>query len=125
VIDPADSKNAQEAKVLISAGLDALNQETVVPIDVVTGMVALMDIGITPTERLDLDRFFSGQLASLRPLVPLFDAAGNFDTSRFPDPTFGGIRPRPDAGEDRQFPDRRAGVCRVQLGLGLQCLRFW
>lgn len=93
VIDPEDVEAAREARALTSSLRQALIGLTELPIDVVTGEIALMDIGLIDTERLDLSRFFNGQLTNLRHLLPPFDGAGNFDTSRFPDPKFGGIAP--------------------------------
>jgi hypothetical protein len=93
VIDSDDVNDARKLRLILTLAEDALTQEVSLPIDVVTGEIDLMDIGLGQHERLNLDRFFSGSLASLRPLLPPFDANGDFDTSGYPDATFGGMAP--------------------------------
>jgi hypothetical protein len=93
VIDADDVQDAQRARLILTLFQDALSHEVSLPIDVVTGDVDLMDIGLGMHERLDLGRLFSGQLGSLRSLLPPFRADGSFDFGRVPDPTFGGIAP--------------------------------
>jgi hypothetical protein len=86
-------RTARMAKRVIDLTRQALRGEIVLPIDIVTGQVVLMDIGLAETERVDLSRFFAGQVASLRPLVPNADANGHLDFTTAPDPTFGGATP--------------------------------
>jgi hypothetical protein len=93
VIDSDDVNDARRLRLILMLSADALMREVNLPIDVVTGEIDFMDTGLGPHERLNLHRFFSGTLASLRPLLPPFNAKGEFDTSRYPDPTFAGILP--------------------------------
>jgi len=93
VIDSDDVNDARKLRLVLTLAQEALSHEVSLPIDVVTGEIDLLDIGLGAHERLNLDRFFSGSLASLRPLLPPFDAEGEFDTSQLPDPTFGGMAP--------------------------------
>jgi len=93
VIQPDDQHAADQVKLIVDLMRQALVGEVTLPIDVITGEVVLMDIGLLSQERLNLNPFFTGQFTSLRPLLPPFDANGDFDQSRFPDPTFGGMAP--------------------------------
>ena len=84
VILPEDAEDAAKGKRVLDLFRQSLRGEVVVPVDIV------MDIGLPRQERLNLSRFFSGEFESLRPFLPAFDQDGEFDTGRFPDPTFGG-----------------------------------
>jgi len=88
-----DSTRQRQAKALLDLVRQSLNGEVTLPIDVVTGEVVLMDIGLLEQERVDLSRLFAGQIASLRSFVPPADVAGQFDLAQFPDPTLGGMLP--------------------------------
>ena len=44
-------------------------------------------------QRLSLGPLLDGDVPDLRIFVPAFDALGNPDFGRFPDPTFGGLAP--------------------------------
>ncbi len=61
-------------------------------------------------QRLALADLFEGRVASLRPFVPAFDAAGNIDRTRFPDPHFGGLLPDMTHGELSRLV---SGRCRL------------
>jgi len=103
VIDDDDAEQAAELRLLANQLRESLLKELDLPIDVVTGQVALMDIGLIDSEPLNLSILFSGELPSLRSLLPPFccdaiDADDEascscFDTKHFPDPTFSGITP--------------------------------
>lgn len=93
VIDTDRRNEARKLRVILNLALDALSREVNFPINVVTGEVDLLDVGLGESERLNLDPLFSGQFTTLRPLLPGFDSEGNFDTGLFPDPTFGGMAP--------------------------------
>jgi len=93
VIEASDREDADHARLILSLARQALSAEVTLPIDVVTGTVVLMDMGILEQERLNLSKFFSGQFSSLRPFLPPFDVAGSFESQHFPDPTFAGTAP--------------------------------
>jgi len=93
VIEEDDVDNARQARLGLTLFQQALRGEVSLPIDVVTGAVDLMDTGLGEHERLNLAKLFTGQLPNLREFLPPFNERGNFDTDRFPDPTFGGTVP--------------------------------
>jgi len=93
IIRPEDADGAAKLQRIIDLVRQSLHGEVTVPVDVVTGEVVLMDIGLLGQERLNLDLLFSGGFASLRQFLPAFNAKGMLDSTRFPDPTFGGMTP--------------------------------
>jgi hypothetical protein len=93
VILPEDADDARKIQRLFDRFRRSLRGEVTIPIDVITGEVVLMDIGLLGQERMNLDGLFSGQLQSVRGLLPELDAKGRLDSTRFPDPTFAGMTP--------------------------------
>jgi hypothetical protein len=92
-IDPDEVDDARRIRLLLSLFQQSLHGPVTLPIDVVTGEVVLVDIGLLPQERLNLDLLFSGTFSNLRQFLPGFDEDGDFDTGRFPDVTVGGVVP--------------------------------
>lgn len=84
---------ARKAKRVIDLARQAMWGEVEVPIDIVTGQVVLLDIGLVETERVNLSRLFTGQVGNLRLFVPSVDEDGDLDFTTVPDPTFGGLTP--------------------------------
>jgi hypothetical protein len=83
VIPAASRQGAEHLRLVLQRVRQSLDREVVLG----------SDVGLEPPERLNLSLFFSGRLADLRLLLPAFDAQGDFDGGRFPDPTFGGVAP--------------------------------
>jgi cysteine-rich repeat protein len=124
VIDVGDVNEARKARLILSLAADSLYQAVSLPIDVVTGAIDLMDTGKSAHERLNLGLLFSGQLQNLRLLLPGFDTDGDFDTNRFPDPTFGGIIP--DMTQDKLDAFLAGGPACASCSADVDCdaLRF-
>ena len=85
--------NFRKASALLRIVQQSFDGEVALPIDVVTGDIVLMDIGLLEQEHLNLSLLFSGSFPTLRIFLPAFDDKGEFDTTQFPDPTFGGSLP--------------------------------
>ena len=83
----------RKASSLLRIVQQSFDGEVALPIDVVTGEIVLMDIGLLQQEHLNLSLLFSGNFQTLRGFLPAFDDQGQFDTGQFPDPTFGGSLP--------------------------------
>lgn len=88
-----DAKTMRTAKRLVDLVRQSLTGEVALPLDVVTGEVVLLDIGLLQAERLNLGPLFSGQFTTLRPWLPGADLYGDFDLHQFADPTFGNTTP--------------------------------
>jgi hypothetical protein len=83
VILPQDLDEAEHAVLVLDQLRRALKGEQTLPVEA----------GLPAPERVNFDPFFDGLLGSLRPLLPAFDARGEFDRNTFPDPTLGGAAP--------------------------------
>jgi hypothetical protein len=93
VIEAADVPTAQRVRFLAVMIQQALSGQVSIPIDTTTGQVDLTGSGSGPHERLNLSPLFTGQIPSLRGLLPGFSATGDFDGHRLADPTFAGMAP--------------------------------
>jgi len=80
VVIPQDRAGAERTRQVLNLVRQSLQSQVVLP----------TDVGLPAPERLNLSLFFSGKFGTLRPVLPAFDAHGEFDLQRFPDPTFGG-----------------------------------
>jgi hypothetical protein len=83
VIAPQDRDGAERAVLVLNLVGQSLQGQVVLS----------TSVGLEQPFRLDLSKLFSGQFTSLRPFFPAFDSRGDFDLTRFPDPTFGGTAP--------------------------------
>jgi hypothetical protein len=83
VIAPADHDSAEQTAYILDVVRQSLYGEVLLS----------ADVGLKQPARLNLSLLFSGQFESLRPFPPAFNDRGSFDTTQFPDPTFGGIAP--------------------------------
>ena len=117
VIVPEEVDNAHKIQRVIALMRQSLRQQVTIPIDVITGEVVLMDIGILGQERINMNALFSGQFASVRQFLPALDFRDRLDGTRFPDPTFDGMVP--DLTQDKI--NRFLSESDYDLGHGNEC----